>query len=221
MRERRQRVTDDEIFAAAQRAMTRRGPHELTLADIAAEAGVSAGRLVQRFGSKRALLLGLAERFAGSAATLFEGLKATHRHPLATLRAYATCMADLAATPEALSRNLAYLQVDLTDPEFRAHLLMNARATRREIESLLRSAVMEGVLRSDTDTPGLARTIEAVIGGSLMSWACYREGSASACIRRNLDAVLQPHLSLSPRSGAPTSGRFSRRQTKRRPISGG
>ena len=61
------KVSNDEIFAAAQRAMTRRGPHELTLADVAAEAGVSAGRLVQRFGSKRALLLALAERFAGSA----------------------------------------------------------------------------------------------------------------------------------------------------------
>ena len=221
MPERRRKATDDEIFAAAQRAMTRRGPHELTLADIAAEAGVSAGRLVQRFGSKRALLLVLAERFAGGAGTLFEGLRATHRHPLATLRAYATCMADLAATPEALSRNLAYLQIDLIDPEFRAHLLTNARATRLEIESLLRSAVMEGALRRDTDTARLARTIETVISGSLMSWACYREGPAAAWIRRNLDAVLQPHLSLRRRPGVPTSGRFSRRQTKRRNTSRG
>jgi AcrR family transcriptional regulator len=30
-----QKVTDDEVFAAAQRVMSRRGPHELTLADIA------------------------------------------------------------------------------------------------------------------------------------------------------------------------------------------
>ena len=62
-----QKVTDEEIFAAVQRAMTRRGPHELTLADIAGEAGVTPGRLVQRFGSKRALLIALSERFAGSA----------------------------------------------------------------------------------------------------------------------------------------------------------
>ncbi len=200
----RLKVSDDEIFAAAQRAMTRRGPHELTLADVAAEAGVSPGRLVQRFGSKRALLLALAERFAGSAGTVFEGLRAAHRHPLATLRAYAACMADLAATPEALSRNLAYLQIDLTDPEFRAHLLANARATRREIESLLRSAVVEGVLRTNVDIRGLARTIEAVISGSLMTWACYREGPAAAWMRRHLDAVLKPHLSPSRRSKAST-----------------
>jgi AcrR family transcriptional regulator len=218
MRERRLKVTDDEIFAAAQRAMTRRGPHELTLAHIAVEAGVSPGRLVQRFGSKRALLLALAERFAGSAGIVFDGLRAAHRRPLATLRAYATCMADLAATPDALSRNLAYLQIDLTDPEFRAHLQANARATRLEIASLLRSAVMEGVLRRDVNPLKLARTIEVVISGSLMTWACYREGSAAAWIRRDLDAVLQPHLSAGPGSKAPASGRFRRRQTRRRPV---
>jgi AcrR family transcriptional regulator len=190
----RTKVSDDAIFAAAQRAMTRRGPHELTLADIAAEAGVTAGRLVQRFGSKRALLLTLSARFAGSAGAVFDGLRAAHPRPLATLRAYAACMADLAATPEALARNLAYLQIDLTDPEFRAHLLTHARATRREIERLLKAAIASGELRRDADTRALARAIEAVIGGSLMTWACYREGTAASWIRRDFDAVLKPYL---------------------------
>jgi len=198
----RQKVTDDEIFAAAQRAMTRRGPHELTLADVAREAGVSAGRLVQRFGSKRGLLLTLAGRFAGSARPMFAGFRSAHRSPLAALRAYASCMAGLAATPEALSRNLAYLQIDLIDPDFRAHLVANARATRRQIESLLRSAVHEGALKADVDTRRLARTVETVIGGSLMSWACYQTGSAARWIRRDLDAVLQPYEAPAHRSRA-------------------
>src|SRR5688500_20120178 len=88
-----QKVTDEDIFAAAQRAMSRRGPHELTLADIAGEAGVTAGRLVQRFGSKRALLVALSERFAGSAAPPFAGLRAGHLCPLATRRPEAACRA--------------------------------------------------------------------------------------------------------------------------------
>jgi AcrR family transcriptional regulator len=202
----RSKVSDEDIFLAAQRAMTRRGPHELTLADIAAEAGVSAGRLVQRFGSKRALLLTLSERFAGSAGAVFDGLRAAHPRPLATLRAYAACMADLAATPEALARNLAYLQIDLTDPEFRAHLVANARATRREIEHLLKAAIADGDLRRDVDTRTLARAVEAVIGGSLMTWACYQEGKAANWIRRDLDAVLKPYIEP-PRTASRRGGR--------------
>jgi AcrR family transcriptional regulator len=196
------KASDDDIFAAAQRAMMRRGPHELTLADIAAEAGVTPGRLVQRFGSKRALLLTQSERFAGSAGGVFAALRAAHPRPLATVRAYARCMADLAATPEALARNLAYLQIDLIDPEFRVHLLANARATRRELAALLAEAVARGELRAGVDPRALARTIETTVSGSLMTWACYQEGAAAAWLGRDVEAVLAPHLARrSPRAG--------------------
>jgi AcrR family transcriptional regulator len=189
-----QKVSDEEVFAAAQRAMSRRMPHDLTLADIAEEAGVTPGRLVQRFGSKRALLVALSERFAGSAGPVFAGLRAAHGGPLATLRAYAACMADLAPTPEALLRNLAYLQGDLADEVLRGHLVENARASRKEIEALLSAAVATGELRRDVDVRSLARTVETVVGGSLMAWATYREGKAVHWIGRDLEAVLAPWL---------------------------
>jgi AcrR family transcriptional regulator len=214
MSPRRRKVSDDEVFDATVRAMKQRGPHELTLADIASEAGITPGLLVQRFGSKRDLLLALSQRFAGSAPTVFEQLRAAHREPLATLRAYATCMADLASPPDALSRNLAYLQIDLTDEAFRAHLLTNARATRREIESLLRAAAFAGELHKGVDPRRLARTIETVIGGSLMSWACYREGPAAAWIRQDLDEVLRPYLRRQ-RRGKPSKSVHHRPPSRR------
>jgi AcrR family transcriptional regulator len=204
---RRQKVTDDDVFAAAARAMRARGPHELTLADIAREAGVTAGRLVQRFGSKRALMVALSERFAGSAGPVFAELRAAHRRPLATLRAYAACMADLAPTPEALLRNLAYLHADLADDVLRGHLVANARRTRREMETLLDEAIAAGDLRRDVDVRALARTVESVIRGSLLSWATYRDGKAVDWITRDVDAVLAPWLRRPRASRAAASGR--------------
>ena len=205
-----QKVTDDDVFAAAQRVMSRRGPHELTLAEIAAEAGVTAGRLVQRFGSKHALLVALSERFAVSAGETFAQLRAAKGSPLATLRAYGACMADLAPDPAALLRNLAYLHADLADDFLRKNLVRNARATRREIESLLDAAIAAGELRREVDVRALARTVETVVGGALMSWATYREGKAADWIARELDAVLTPWL---PR---PHGGKPSRRQVANR-----
>jgi AcrR family transcriptional regulator len=203
---RRQKVTDEDVFAAAHRAMSRQGPHELTLAAIADEAGVTAGRLVQRFGSKRGLLVALSARVAGSAGPTFAALRAAHRSPLATLRAYAACMADLAPTPEALLRNLAYLQLDLADDVLRGHLVENARASRREIEALLEAAATAGELRRDVDVRSLARTVEGIIGGSLMSWATYREGKAVEWIGRDLEAVLAPWLRRSRGKGTTVPG---------------
>ncbi|MFD8888404.1 helix-turn-helix domain-containing protein [Streptomyces erythrochromogenes] len=55
-------VEDAVILRAAVRVMGRVGPAGLTLAAVAGEVGLVPGTLVQRFGSKRGLLLALADR---------------------------------------------------------------------------------------------------------------------------------------------------------------
>jgi AcrR family transcriptional regulator len=187
------KVTDDDVFLAVQRSMSRLGPGDLTLADIAAEAGVTAGLLVQRFGSKRELLLALSERFSGGTAEMFEELR-RGRSPLAAIRAYSDGMAHLASSPAVLARNFAYLQIDLTDPDFRKHLAKQARESRLELQKLIRSAIDAGELVPSTNPKQLARTIEAIVSGSMLSWAFYQEGTAAKWMRHDLDAVLKPYL---------------------------
>ena len=180
---------------AAQRAMSRLGPGELTLAEIAGEAGVTAGLLVQRFGSKRDLLLALSEQFSGGTERDVRASCARgHRSPLAALRAYSDCMAHMASSPAAFARNFAYLQIDLTDPDFRKHLVKHAAATRVELQKLIKEAIDAKELAPDTNAKQLARTIEAVVGGSMMSWAFYQEGTAAKWMRHDLDAVLKPYI---------------------------
>ena len=183
------------MFAAAHRATVRLAPSELTLAEIAAEAGVTAGALAQRFGSKRLLLLELARAAAASTGGFIAQLAAAHRSPLAAVRAYAECMAQLAQSPAALARNLAYLQIDLADPDFREQLAVQAKATRAGLEDLLGDAVTAGELKRGTDVRALARTVEAMVNGSLMTWAFYSEGPADRWIRDDVNAVLAPYLS--------------------------
>jgi AcrR family transcriptional regulator len=187
------KVSDEQIMMAAIRAMNRLGPGELTLAEIAAEAGVTAGALVQRFGSKRELLLALAAAGAEGVDELILQLAEKHRSPLAALREYAECMAQLAESPAALARNLAYLQIDLTDEDFRVHLLKQARGTRRGIQGLLEKAVRAGELGRTTDVGMLARHIEIVLSGALLTWATYREGTPARWIRNAVDAAIAPH----------------------------
>lgn len=172
----------------------RLAPSELTLAEIAAEAGVTAGAIAQRFGSKRALLLALARAAAESTGDFIGQLRAAHRSPLAAVGAYAECMAGLAQSPAALARNLAYLQIDLADPDFREQLSVQARLTRAGLRGLLEAAVAAGELKRGTDVTALARTVEAIISGSLMTWAFYHDGPADRWIRQDVNAVLAPHL---------------------------
>ena len=195
MSPRPRKVTDEELFTATYAVMNRVGPRGLTLAAIAAEAGVTAAVLVQRFGSRRDLLLALSRKHADASGAIIDDLAKQHPSPLAALRAYVACMAGMTATPAALARNLAYLQIDLTDPEFRPHVMRQAQATRRGLRRLVEAARAAGELDPRVASAQLARTIEAVISGSLLTWAFYQKGSAERWVRTDLDAVLAPYLS--------------------------
>ena len=131
MSPRRRKAEDTDVFAAMVRVMLRVGPAELTLGAIAAEAGVTAGALVQRFGSKRELLHAHA-RYAAATGDIGFGAPRTARtsSPLRALRAVTAVHAKLAESPRAAVRNLAYLQNDLADPVLRGHLLRLGRAAR-------------------------------------------------------------------------------------------
>jgi AcrR family transcriptional regulator len=194
MSPRRRKAENADVFAALVRVMRRRGPAELTLREIAAEAGVTAGALVQRFGSKRALLLAHARH---AAATGDIGVPLPHPRtssPLAALRSVTKVQAQLADSPRAAVRNLAYLHNDLADPALRRHLLRMSRAARAYYEQLVADAVATGELRADTNVQALARAIEVTLGGSFLSWTIYRDGSAADRLRDDLDATLRPYL---------------------------
>jgi AcrR family transcriptional regulator len=194
MSPRPQKVTNKQLFAAAQSAMRKVGPRELTLSAIAKEAGITAAVLVQRFGSKRALLLSLFEEAASGANKFMTELAKEHASPLAAVFAYADCMAGMADSPAALARNLAYLQIDLTDPDFHKQLVKQARATRTGFRRLVEAAAEAGELSRGVNSEQLARTIEATLNGSMLTWAFYQKGAATAWIRVDLKAVLAPYL---------------------------
>jgi len=180
------------VFAATMKAMSRLGPSQITLADIAAEASLTAGALVQRFGSKRGLLLALSERFAHSAGDMFAGLRAAYHSPLEALYGYGECMAQMGDTPEELAHHLSWLQQDLTDPDFRRFTVMHARASRRELRRIVADAVRAAELMKDVNASALARAIEVTVTGSLMTWAIHQKGRATDWMRHDLDAVLGP-----------------------------
>lgn len=65
-------------------------------------------------------------------------------------------------------------------------------ATCDELQKLIREVMDAGDLVDTTNPRQLARTIEAVVSGSMMSWAFYQEGTAAKWMRQDLDAVVRP-----------------------------
>lgn len=190
----------------------RLGPAKLTLADVGREIGLSAATLVQRYGSKRALLLAVATSAVESIDACFDMVRAAHRSPLAAVVAAATDITRYVDTPEEVANHLAFLQMDLSDPDFNRLMVINSRKMLEGYRRLLREAVDAGEL-VECDTERLARAITAVCGGSLISWAAFRQGTAVAWVRTDVDTVLEPYRSSthSPRRTRRTTRTASRR----------
>ena len=185
-------TTDAAILEATHRAVSRYGPARLTLAHVAAEVGVAPATLMQRFGSKRGLLLALARQGAAATGQEYAAIRAAHPSPLAALFAVADCMAGMAPTPEELANHLAFLHIDLTDPDFHRLALEQARAARGELRAMLDAAVKAGEL-APCDTERLARAVGVTLGGGLLAWAIEREGTATEWLRYDLETLLRPY----------------------------
>src|SRR5213594_783870 len=108
MSPRPQVLSDAELLEGAARAISRLGIVRLTLADVAAQLGISPGTLVHRFGSKRGLLLSLLRRSAGHIEERFAALRATHPTPLGTLLHVGDLLAGHVERPEVLAHRLGF-----------------------------------------------------------------------------------------------------------------
>jgi AcrR family transcriptional regulator len=194
MRSRRKKVPDSAVFDAIVRVMLHTDSDGLTLSAIAAEAGLTAGALVQRFGSKREMMLAHARHAATTGDIGLETPSPRRGSALSAIRRTADPFAQLAASPEGALRNLSYLQRDLADPDLHASLREMNRKARKEYQRLVSEAIVAGELRRNTNASTLARTIEVTLIGSFLAWAIYREGSAASWIRKDLNAVLRQHL---------------------------
>ncbi|MFL5759895.1 MAG: TetR/AcrR family transcriptional regulator [Thermomicrobiales bacterium] len=188
-------ITDAAILEATGGVIGRLGPGRLTLADVAAEIGLVPATLIQRFGSKRGLLLA----FAASGSTATQTAFNTDRSasPLQSLFGVLARLTEGVSTPEALANHLAFLQIDLSDAEFHRYGLDQAETMIAGIQRLLDAAIVSGELRP-CDTDRLARDVHATYNGSLVTWAIFREGSLAEWLRNHLESLLRPYGIAAP-----------------------
>lgn len=199
MSPRPRRLPDSAILDAAAKVVNRTGPERFTLADVGREVGLSAATLVQRFGSKRALLLAMLEQTVSLVDENFEAAFANTESPLEGLYAAAVERTSQFDAPESLANRLAFVLLEMNDPEFQALAVESARKAVNAYKLMLDNALDAGELSNAGDTQALAESIHAMTLGSLMMWAITRSGERPST-RRDLDNLLRPFKRASHRA---------------------
>ncbi|GAA5200163.1 TetR/AcrR family transcriptional regulator [Rugosimonospora acidiphila] len=177
------------MLAAAAAVIGRAGPG-FTLADVAAQAQVSAGTLVHRFGSKHGLLLAMVRTAVEDTRREMSALGAGDGDPLAALvRAIVERYAPL-DDPATAANNLAQLAADLSDEALRAAMADLYAAVRHGIGALLRRAVEAGALPGAPPVPVAARILAATADGTAIHWSTHPHGGLRRRLATDLDHIL-------------------------------
>lgn len=199
-------VQDDAILDAAMKVLGQIGPERITLADVGSEVGLSAATLVQRFGSKRELMLGLLKHMTGGISERFAKAESDHDSPLEALFAAAADRSGPVDAPVSQANRLAFYLLSLDDPEFHALAAENGQRAVAGYRKILDDATEAGELIGGyVDTAQLAETIYSMTMGSLVTWTVTRRGTLRSQVYRDLDTVLRP---------------FRRHQRKATPVKG-
>ncbi len=197
-------VDDATILDAAIRVLSRIGSERLTLADVGAEAGLSAATLVQRFGSKRELMLSLMRHATDGVDARFANAIATTESPLEGLFAAAADRIESKEGPVTVANRLAFVLANMDDPDFQALAVEDSRRAVEGYKQMIEKAVAGGELvEGYLDSTQLAQTIHAITFGSLITWSINSNGNLRSKIRRDLDVLLRP-FRRGPRKAAGT-----------------
>jgi AcrR family transcriptional regulator len=153
--------SDADILAAVGAALSERGASGLTLADIGRRVRLSPAALLQRFGSKKKLLLAFAQDAADRAA---KPLRDAREQVTSLLWALQQGLRAMSSQPN----GIAALRQAPGDDQLAHAVARYTRTVRDEIDTILRDAVQSGELLP-CDTRSLAEATHALWIGAVLN----------------------------------------------------
>lgn len=185
-------ISDEAILGEVHRLVQTVGPERFTLAAAGKQTGLSPSTLVQRFGSKRALLLAAdrwaIERWVGGMDEAPTGGPALDRLISGMMHSV-----NPGTTADEMANSVSLLQIGLADEEFHASTKDGAVRLRVKILERLREAAQNGEIQPDADLDTLADLIEVTYHGAMIHWAIHRNGPLVRSLETMFAHLLQPY----------------------------
>lgn len=185
-------ATREQLLDAAERVFRDRGVTRTSLAEIAAEAGVTRGAVYWHFRDKADLFAAMCRRATSPMDTLAEQASESKDAPaVATLRALCVdALMHLTGDP----RTQAVFEIMFHRSELSGELAgvaerhdRDCRQARAHVESVIRRGVASGDLPADTDAELAAQALYAYVTGIMHQWTldptcCDLRASAPALV---------------------------------------
>ena len=168
-------ATREQLLDAAERVFRDHGVTRTSLAEVAAEAGVTRGAVYWHFRDKADLFAAMCERATSPMDTLAEQARESHEaSPMATLR---TLCVDTLLHLSGDARARTVLEIMFHKSELSGELAgvaerhdRDCRHARGCVDEVVRRAIDKGELPRDTDTALTVHALYAYITGIMHEW---------------------------------------------------
>lgn len=184
-------IDDDQVLEKALFVISEKGPETFTLADVGKAVGLAPATLMQRFGSKRALLIKAAKHVPAKLKCDLEKLKAKALPWDAELMVLLSEVPEGFGTRQDIANSLGLLKLDMIDPELHpiARELMDGVRTR--IRELLEQAKLERELVSKIAVDVLAWELDALRHGLVIQWTLSGDGPLQDWLKKGISNYLE------------------------------
>ncbi|PPK68010.1 TetR/AcrR family transcriptional regulator [Actinokineospora auranticolor] len=180
-------ITDQRLLDSAHTVIGRVGPG-FTLAQVAAEAGVSVGTVGQRFGSKDGLLRALFTHATAEVDAVMLAAADAEADPVAGLRAAAVATFLSLGDAETAANHLGQLAVDLADEHLRGQLGRHFAVMQERLRHAFDRAAP---LLPGAPAPEVAaRVLLSLVNGVSIDWSIRPHGRIADRLGQDVDAVL-------------------------------
>lgn len=165
------------------------GPEAFTLADVGKAVGLAPSTLMQRFGSKQALLIKAAKHVPEKLKGDGEKLKGRDLSWDAELIVLLSEMPEGLRTRQEIANSLGLLKLDMIHPELHSIARKLFEQFRDQIRQLLEKGQRLGELRKEIDL--IAWELDALRHGLVIQWTLSGEGSLQAWLEKGLRHYLE------------------------------
>jgi AcrR family transcriptional regulator len=190
-RKERQEQTREELVGAAAKVFARRGYHQATVEEIAAEAGFSTGAVYSNFDGKEELFLALADRQVAERVAEIQAVAgAAERNDDAGLEAAEQFRAFLESDPDWPLLFYEFWSLSIRDPELQDELAKRRETIRDALAETLERVADELGFELRFPAPALATAIAASLNGLAFERAADPDALPDEVFAEFITAVL-------------------------------
>lgn len=187
----KKQITDAQVLEKALFVISEKGPETFTLADVGEAVGLAPATLMQRFGSKQALLIKAAKHVPSKLSADLEKLKAKGLAWDAELTVLLSEVPEGFGTRQDIANSLGLLKLDMVDPELHPIAQELMERLRNRIRELFKQAKAQGALAPEADVDAIAWELDALRHGLVIQWTLSGKGSLQKWLEKGLSNYLK------------------------------